>query len=156
MSGIFYALKDEHVVWMLAFNGGLYDASGYFELQGLFTSSITGNIVSACGASFDSNRVIAKTCVTVSFFLAAGFANTLLIRFKKHVTQEPRRNCMMLLGIYLAYLVVVWIVGTLFQSEINQAAVVKNQDAFFVVLVGSLMGAAMGTHNIAAKGIYFT
>lgn len=44
---ISYKLKQNWIVYILAFIGGYIDAVGYINLD-LFTSSITGNIVIAC------------------------------------------------------------------------------------------------------------
>ena len=152
MSDVFYKMRSDHVVWMLAFIGGLYDAAGYFQLQGLFTSSITGNIVAACGSTVLSDAVVAKACVTVSFFLSAGFANALAIVCKKLVTKSSRQNCIILLIVYLILLVIVWIVGTIYEYHIHLAKIHNSPDDYFVVLVGCIMAAAMGVHNVTAKG----
>ncbi len=42
---LFTRLSDVSAVWLLAFVGGFVDAAGYVKLFGVFTSSITGNLV---------------------------------------------------------------------------------------------------------------
>lgn len=133
----FYQVK--HVIWMLTFMGGLYDAAGYFKLQGLFTSSVTGNLISACANIEYPDTNIAKTCVTVAFFVSAGLATVLSINFKLMVSNSNRKCTILLFSVYAVCLTVAWIVGAYLEDQISDARLLENQDDSSVVLVGSLM-----------------
>ena len=73
---LFLNLSNKTVVLCLSFIGGFIDATGYIKLYGLFTSSITGNLVVACTGFFGhSVGVFARIFVSVAFAFGA-FATT--------------------------------------------------------------------------------
>lgn len=150
-SDTFLHISDEQAVLILAFNGGLYDAAGYMELQQLFTSSITGNIVVSCASAFTVDGTIARSCTTVSFFLAAGIGGALSIFSKTRHSFSTRISSALLMGMYLSVIIIVIILGFQFADEILVARENEEPNNSYVVLLGSLMGAAMGFHNAAAK-----
>jgi uncharacterized membrane protein YoaK (UPF0700 family) len=57
-SKVFAHLADTDVVHLLAFIGGFIDAAGYIKIKGVFTSSITGNLVVACASVSQQSGVI--------------------------------------------------------------------------------------------------
>jgi len=150
-SEMFLNISDELAVLILAFNGGLYDVAGYLLLQQLFTSSITGNVVVACASAFTVNGTICRACVTASFFLSAGIGGGISLISKTKYSCNTRLSSSLVFFMYLVFLVVVLILGLLIDDKILLASENQDQDNPYVVLVGSLMGAAMGFHNAAAK-----
>jgi len=78
-ASLFYSLKHIHVIYMLSFIGGYVDAVGYINLHGLFTSSITGNIVVGAVNIViqDDIGVISRVLTTLLFFVG-GFASTFI------------------------------------------------------------------------------
>eukprot|EP01032_Pedospumella_encystans_P025860 gene25860-29214_t len=50
----FHYIPSTYVVLGLSFIGGFVDATGYIKLFGLFTSSITGNLVVGCTNFFNN------------------------------------------------------------------------------------------------------
>eukprot|EP01035_Chromulina_nebulosa_P019604 gene19604-25511_t len=120
-SEVFAHVKDSDVVLLLAFIGGYYDTTGYLKLLGVFTSSITGNLVVACSSVTSNKGVLCRSLVCVAFFLA---------------------------GVVWIVMLIVWIVGSKKDDSIRNA---ENLNDGNVILLGTLMGAAMGFHNIAAK-----
>ena len=136
---IFQSFTDEYVIWALSFNGGLYDAVGYYQLQGLFTSSITGNMIAASYQAYSPVTNISKTCTTISFFLAAGLGTIISVNFKKRLSWNTRHCSIFLFAIYLLLLIVVWILGVQYASKIEEARLEGKYDDPCVVLMGSLM-----------------
>ena len=74
---VFAHLSDAAVVHLLAFVGGYIDAAGYLKIKGVFTSSITGNLVVACASVSSLKGVICRSCVCVAF-TAAGCVSSLI------------------------------------------------------------------------------
>ena len=78
-TSLFYSLKQVYVVYMLSFIGGYVDAIGYINLHGLFTSSITGNLVVAAVniVTQDDGGVLLRVLTTLLFFVG-GFVSTFI------------------------------------------------------------------------------
>lgn len=148
MSGLFYHLEDYVVVCMLAFVGGFVDAAGYYKLQGLFTSSITGNLVVACASVSTLHGVICRSLVSISFTVSGGISTILGLRMKRVHKFSVGLMTVCLFGLELAMLIIAWIVGLHFDNDISKAT---QLDQWQVVLVGCLMSSSMGFHNLAAK-----
>jgi uncharacterized membrane protein YoaK (UPF0700 family) len=89
-ASVFFLLTNKTAVLVFAFVGGFVDAAGYMKLYGLFTSSITGNLVVACTAGLKyGDGVFARLFVTGAFSFAA-FATTLLflrLKYKLKMNQ---------------------------------------------------------------------
>jgi len=141
-------LGIEEVIFLLAFAGGFVDAAGYLKLFGVFTSSITGNLVVAATVVADLQGVITRTSVCVSFTGAAGITASLALYLKlvKHVSLHTL--ALVLFGIEVVALVVVLVVGTLLNEIISKT---NDIDNWSVALVASLLGLSMGVQNIAAR-----
>jgi len=78
-ASLFYSLKQVYVIYMLSFIGGYVDAIGYINLHGLFTSSITGNLVVAAVniVTQDDMGVLLRVLTTLLFFMG-GFVSTFI------------------------------------------------------------------------------
>lgn len=141
-------MPDEYAILLLAFIGGYVDAAGYLLLDGLFTSSITGNIVAACTAIYHNDGALARACVSLSFALTASIAVYTILRLKL-IHEWSKRSIGMLLFFLEALIIVISIpIGIAYQDEIS------SNDAIFrwpLILVASILGASMGVHNAAAK-----
>ena len=114
MSSLFYALSDAQVTHMLAFIGGYIDAAGYLKLQGVFTSSITGNLVVACTAVSSLTGVICRSCICIAFTLAGGLAAAFAMRTKLSKTMSQGTLSIILYSLEAATMIAVWIVGLAF------------------------------------------
>ena len=69
---ICYHISQTNVVLLLAFIGGYVDAAGYIKLHGVFTSSITGNLVAACSLiTYHQPGVLCRLLVCI-FFAVGG------------------------------------------------------------------------------------
>ena len=108
---LFYVISDAFATHLLAFIGGYIDAAGYLKLQGVFTSSITGNLVVACSSVSSLTGVICRSCVCISFFLSGGLAAAFAMQMKlsKHLSQSTL--CIFLFLSEILTFVAVWIAG---------------------------------------------
>eukprot|EP01031_Cornospumella_fuschlensis_P024999 gene24999-30199_t len=145
---LFYYMTDEQAVHLLAFIGGYVDAAGYLLLDGLFTSSITGNIVAACTAIYHNDGALARACVCLAFGFTSSAAVYAILRLKL-VREWSKRSIGMLLFVLEAILIAISIpIGIAYADEI------ASRHAIFrwpLILVASILGASMGVHNAAAK-----
>lgn len=148
MSKIFQHFADTDVVHLLAFVGGFVDAAGYIKIRGVFTSSITGNLVVACASVTSLNGVICRSCVSIAFAVGAGVSAMLGLKLRLAHLMSVRCLSITLFSLEVGMLVITWAVGHyLDDSIINSISL----DEWPVVLVGCLLGASMGFHNVAAK-----
>jgi uncharacterized membrane protein YoaK (UPF0700 family) len=147
-SKVFAHISDAGAVHMLAFVGGYIDAAGYLKIKGVFTSSITGNIVVACASLANMKGVICRSCVCIAFavagFVGAFFATNLRLAYQWSV----RHLSIFLFSFEIAFFAIIWAVGNYLNDKIDGT---DDIDYWPVVLVGCLMGAAMGFQNVAAK-----
>lgn len=147
-SKIFCNLFDEEVVLILSFIGGYVDATGYLKLKGLFTSSITGNLVAACASVYQTQGVLARFFVSLFFTIAGSALVAIALKLKISEEWKPRSVSILMFLFEIAALVVAMVLGLNFDHSI------KLNDSYSdwrLVLVASVLGAAMGFHNAAAK-----
>jgi uncharacterized membrane protein YoaK (UPF0700 family) len=107
----FFYLSDSNVTKVLAFVGGFVDAAGYLKLQGVFTSSITGNLVVACASVSSLSGVICRSSVCIAFTLAGGLLSMLAIELKLSFHLSQGTISMVLFFFEALALIVVWIIG---------------------------------------------
>lgn len=148
MSKIFQHLKDTDVIHMLAFIGGFVDSAGYIKIRGVFTSSITGNLVVACASVSSLNGVICRSCVSIAFAAGAGVSAMLALKLRLAHLISVRHLSIILFTLEVVMLAITWAVGHYLDDSIIDSL---SLDEWPVVLVGCFMGAAMGFHNVAAK-----
>jgi uncharacterized membrane protein YoaK (UPF0700 family) len=148
MSKIFQHLADTDVIHMLAFVGGFVDAAGYIKIRGVFTSSITGNLVVACASVSSLNGVICRSCVSIAFAAGAGVSAMLALKLRLAHSISVKNLSIVLFTLEVVMLAATWAVGHYLDDAIIDSI---SLDEWPVVLVGCLMGAAMGFHNVAAK-----
>lgn len=149
MSQVYGPLPDEYAAFILAFIGGLYDTAGYLKLQGIFTSSITGNLVAACSSVTHPVGTLTRSLVVVSFTFAGAIGAAISLRLKLVNELNTRLTTIVVFIVELSLMIAVWVIGLIYDDEITDA---KSLDSVWqFTLVACLMGAAMGFHNIAAK-----
>lgn len=128
--------------------GGFVDAAGYVKIKGVFTSSITGNLVVACASVTSLQGVICRACVSIAFAAAAGVSATLAQNLKLAKLFSLPSLSLVLFSLEIGTLVATWAVGVRLDSLISASI---DLDDWYVVLVGCMLGASMGFHNVAAK-----
>ena len=108
---LFHSLSDAHVTHVLAFVGGFIDAAGYLKLQGVFTSSITGNLVVTCASVSSMNGVICRSTISLAFTLAGGLGAAMALRTRISNLLSQGSITMLLFCLEAITFVIVWIVG---------------------------------------------
>ena len=66
-SQYFAYISDDVAIILLAIVGGFVDSAGYLKLQGLFTSSITGNLVASSSSMVHMDGVLCRALTCISF-----------------------------------------------------------------------------------------
>jgi uncharacterized membrane protein YoaK (UPF0700 family) len=148
MSKIFAHVADTDIIHVLAFVGGFVDAAGYIKIRGVFTSSITGNLVVACASVTSLSGVICRSCVSIAFAAGAGFSAMLALKLRLAHSFSLPYLALVLFSLEIVMLAITWAVGHYLDQRIIDS---NNLDEWPVVLLGCFMGASMGFHNVAAK-----
>lgn len=148
MTDFFKHIDDASGVLILAFVGGFIDAAGYLEFQGVFTSSITGNLVVAAASVSSTRGVLIRSLVCASFTLASLLSTMLSIRLRVSHGITQRYLSIILLSVELLFMVAVAVFGYLFNDDIKNAS---SLDDPYVVLAACIMGASMGAQNVVVK-----
>ena len=148
MSTYFSHLDDNNGVLLLAFVGGFVDAAGYLKLQGVFTSSITGNLVVASSSVSSSKGALCRSLVCVSFTLAAAVGAMVAFYSRFAHKLKPHTLFILLLSLELVFLVISWILGHYYDDEIDKS---DSLDDDIIILISCLMGISMGFQNTAVK-----
>lgn len=147
-SASFQYLKDTDVVHLLAFIGGFYDTAGYLLLNGVFTSSITGNLVVACASVYNLEGVICRGLVCVTFIVIGFICTTICLNLRFVQNFNPRLVSLILFSFEFFFILTAWVFGLYYKDNIDS---VDSIDKYEIVFLGCLMGGAMGAHNVAAK-----
>ena len=148
MSAIYKHIGDANGVLLLAFIGGFIDAAGYLRLQGVFTSSITGNLVVMAASVTNSYGALCRSMISLAFTLAAAVGCYVSLRLKLKNKMKLKPLSMILFTLEIILLGVVWILGVIFDDNIIAS---KSLDDPYLILVACIMGASMGFQNIAVK-----
>lgn len=147
-SKFFALLGDMDVVHLLAFVGGFVDTAGYLRLLGVFTSSITGNLVVATASVASLRGVVCRSSVCVVFFVSGGVAAAMSLHLRLAHGVSQRAVCVLLFGLEIALIIASWILGIYYDSMLLSNTNIDNP---INVLIGCLLGASMGFHNVSAK-----
>jgi uncharacterized membrane protein YoaK (UPF0700 family) len=139
--------SENTIVSVLAFVGGFVDTVGYLELLGIFTSSITGNIVVASASMTSTRGVFCRFIVTLSFVVCAAVNSGISLYLKLGKMNEHRVSAILFLLEALC-LTIALIVGTHLLPSIADA---EDADHWSIVVVACIMACGMGLHNGAVK-----
>lgn len=145
---LYFALHDDMAISIMAFIGGFVDAAGYIQLEGVFTSSITGNLVVACASIYNTYGVLCRALVTIFFFVGTCFATAISLRIKTVHQFSPSSIALSLFGFEIAVVLIATIVGITYNDDIVSAASLSD---FHTILMGSMLGFSMGVHNAVGK-----
>ena len=146
---IFYLYQEIFVILLLAFIGGYVDAAGYIKFSGLFTSSITGNLVAACSSVYITEGVTARILVSLGFLLGGIGGFFLATRLKLGEDWKVKSISMLLYFLEIVLLLISFGIGLAYDLEIEDHG--DSLTDWRLVLAASFMGGSMGMHNAAAK-----
>ena len=149
---LFRYVHDDVAALALAFIGGYVDAAGYVGLFGLFTGSITGNVVvAATTVSGAPTGVVPRVVVTACFVGGSAVGHVVAAAASGRVPPPggPQRAvARTLLALEALALGGAWLAG----QVLSPAAIAAGGSGGpNVTLVGALMGLAMGLQNGAVK-----
>ena len=148
---VFYLLSNRTVVLVLAFVGGFVDSAGYMKLFGLFTSSITGNLVVACTTGFrEGDGVWARLFVTLAFMVGAFVTTLFYLRLKYKLKVNPWDIGIVLFSCEAIALAVAGAIGIYIN---HTSAGYGHIDSWETILEGTLLALSMGIHNAAAQDV---
>ncbi len=146
---LFHYFSDSVATLLFCVVGGFMDASGYIKLLGLFTTSMTGNLIVAATTVYKpSNPSIARAIVSIAFTLAAYMATNIGIRLRIVEEYSLRVSTLVLISITIANIAMAMIAGLVLDEVISTA---KYLNEMPIVLVGSLMSASMGVHSATVR-----
>jgi len=148
MSEVFRHIRDVDATYLLCFVGGFIDAAGYLKFRGVFTSSITGNLVVACASVASIKGVFCRSMVTISFTLSGALSAAFAFYVKNMKIMCPRTLSIFLFSFEAVLLLAVWIVGLKLNTAIIQATSIDDAP---IVIAASLMGSSMGFQSYAVK-----
>jgi uncharacterized membrane protein YoaK (UPF0700 family) len=148
---LFYYLSTKAAVLCLSFIGGFVDATGYVKLYGLFTSSITGNLVVGCSALFGHSVGLFARLYVTFFFAIGAFAITIAAAKMRVVQKRTQWDMGMVLFKYEIWCIVL---ALIFGVSVDYApGGIPSIDSWQALFVGSLLALSMGVHNAAAQDL---
>ena len=145
---IFYLLNEHTSASLMAFMGGFVDAAGYIKLQGLFTSSITGNLVAACASIYDTYGVLCRALVSIFFFLGSAVTAGIALRIKTSYDLSASVTAICLFAFECAVMITAITIGVIYNDIIDNA---ESLDDWHTILIGCILGFSMGVHNSVGK-----
>lgn len=144
----FRNIKESDAALVLAFIGGYVDAAGYLKLLTVFTSSITGNLVVAAASVAQTKGALCRSMVCIAFVLAGALSSVFSLKFKLAYGWAAKKIYVFLYSLELIALIASLVVGLELDNIITST---ENMDTPAVILVGCILSASMGFHNVAAK-----
>lgn len=138
-------LSRPAAIVILTVVGGFVDAVGYMALFGLFTSSITGNLVVAAVAATRKINVTPQITVLLVFFCAATSGAVLANVVRRSCSADARAVARILFALELVFLVLFWIVGAALAQRDSRGLVSIYSPE--VLGLASLSAIAMGVQN---------
>ena len=140
---LFYGITNHQAISCLCFVGGFIDAAGYIMLYGLFTSSITGNIITAVVPLYaDSPGVLPRFWIWVFIWFGA-FTNTMISMKLRFATLMDKWT----VGIILFGMEVI---GLFFAMLVGAVLHYPRLSSWQVTVTASFTAFAMGLQNGAA------
>ena len=149
MSESFYHFSDRAAGRWCCFVGGFVDSAGYSLLHGLFTASITGNIVKFSEAAshnqFSQAYVLVTTCFGLGSILARLLAQYLTY---KMIDFD-------LIGMCIFVVEVVLLIVTIFIGSYYERSIADGHN-FHILTVGMIMALPMGVQYSVAANAFKT
>lgn len=143
----FYHFNNRVAGRFVCFCGGFVDSAGYVILHGVFTASVTGNIVKFSSAA--AHNSFAQTCAVVSFAYGTGSAIVrILSQYLSHLNFDTDVIGIFIFALEAFLLFIAIIVGTSFETSIG------NYNEMHTLITGIIMALPMGCQFAAASASF--
>jgi uncharacterized membrane protein YoaK (UPF0700 family) len=143
-------LNEPAAVLLLTASGGFVDAAGYLAFFGLFTSSITGNLVAAAaGASLRNSGEVLSRTVVLLVFLATTAVGGVFVSTLKRARWSSNLTSLILFVFEAVSLVAAWAAGVIVVGPGGPG--LPNANSPQVLLLSSLCAIAMALQCVAVK-----
>jgi len=148
----FLHISDRSASRCLCFVGGFVDAFGFINLKGVFTASVTGNIVKVAHAAVSNKLAKSLLIMTLSYGMGSALVRLISIWLKSRQLAIPLIG-MSVLIVELVLLAVSTVVGTYFSTSITNTS---NIDDISVLVTGVVMSISMGAQFAVAAAAFPT
>ena len=150
----FWHISNDAFVLTMSFVGGFVDVVGYVRLFGIFTSSITGNLIVAAAAVVETKQgVLCRALVCITFTVAGGIGAGIALQMKMKSCHQTTVTGALLIC-ELVFFVAFWTLGALVHSSLTSLP--DNRDSLddgMVMLLANLMAVSMGLHAAVVKDV---
>lgn len=149
-SKCFRWILHEEVFNILGFIGGFVDAAGYLKFYGLFTASITGNLVAAVASVYSPYGVVSRVFVTLGFVLGVYLTSLAQVKLKLIFKWDSRANVALAFAAEIMFMGLAIGIGMVYDSIFDE-----NEDivllSWQLILVSTIISLAMGIQNSGVK-----
>lgn len=140
---LFDYITNKEAIMIVCFCGGFMDAIGYVMLHGLFTASITGNIVTAVIPIYkDEKGFLPRFSVWVAIAIGSWVTTSFSMKIRFVTLLNKWQVGIALFGCEVAALLVAMAIGASLEYP--------DIDSWQTILLGVLMAFSMGVQNGAA------
>ena len=133
---------------LLLITSGYVDAVGYEELKGIFTSSITGNLIVAAISVVTLTGLLTRALVVLAFFFCSGLGAYIAICLRSTDQYAATTIALVLFFCEIAFITLSIIAGN---QLLFYVANTDDRDSWYVCFVAVLVAGGMGFQNIAVK-----
>ena len=144
----FYHFTNRAAGRFCCFCGGYIDSVGYYQLHGLFTASITGNIVRYSEAATHNQFSQASALVTICFGLGS-ITVRVFAQYLSHMLVHTD-----LIGMYVFILEVLMLIITIGVGTYYERAISEDQSFQGILMTGMIMAYPMGIQYAIAAAAF--
>lgn len=146
-------ILEEDAHNLFAFCGGFVDSAGYMKLQGLFTSSVTGNLIASTASIYSTYGVPARILVVLGFVLGALLTSGATLKLKLHLEWSVKSILLFGATVEILLLALTMLLGFLFEKTIDTD---HSLGSWQLILVAAIMGMSMGSQCAVVKDAFPT
>ena len=151
MSSYFYHVSNKFGGRIFCVVGGFCDSVGFYLLKGLFTASITGNIVKFSVDTGNGQFAITYFVVTMTFGVGAAIVRYFVILLQSLTEYTNLTIAILMLILEILFLSTAMIVGYFLKSQLDNA---QDVDNWAIMVVGLILSLAMGIQVHENKNKY--
>ena len=146
---IFPHISNQFAIQLMAFNGGFIDSAGYLKLNGLFVSSITGNLVVMAASVSTDRGLVARSLIVASFALGS-FVLKQLMEVLRIFNMSFHFQLLFGHSSILLLVIVATIFGIIYNDAIDKASI----DDWVIIFPACLLAISMGYQNTVCESSF--